>query len=293
MTEPDPPLPGLGLTALLVAGARARERARAAPLFDDPFAQVFVDAASAGSPALAQALRQGSGDPAIDQARRDAVAVRTRFCDASLLAATEAGCRQVVLLAAGLDARAFRLAWPSGLRLWELDVPAVFAWKEPVLAAQGALPACERRVLPVDLRQDWPAALRGAGFDPAAPSAWLIEGLLMYLDEEERDRLLSGVSALAAAGSRLTLDHAAGFLARPALESPEDPQGAAAAERLAALAARAASDPSLAEPAGWLARHGWRADVHDAHDLQARHGRPGRPGGPRRWLARCERQGRP
>src|SRR5690606_10582605 len=129
-----------------------------------------------------------------------------------LLSAARAGCHQVVLLAAGLDARAFRLPWPTGVRLWEADLPEVFAFKEPVLADRGATPLCERTVVPVDLREDWTRTLReDAGFDPHQPTAWLIEGLLMYLDEGERNLLLERVGALSSAGSRIELDHRSGF----------------------------------------------------------------------------------
>jgi methyltransferase (TIGR00027 family) len=289
------PLSGLGRTAILVAGARATESARPDRLFDDPFARAFVEAASAASRAIAQAL-QGSPDEAVNQARRDSAAIRTRFCDDYLLAAARAGCRQVVLLAAGLDARAFRLPWPAGIRLWELDLPGVFAFKERVLADRGATPGCERTVVPADLREDWPHALRDAGFDPVRPTAWLIEGLLMYLDEGERDRLLDRVGALSCAGSRIALDHAPGFFSTPSVTSTDDPSGDRAAARFAALAAAASSNPSLTEPVEWLGRHGWRADVHDPAALFAQHGRPvpamrqtASAGNARSWMATAMR----
>src|SRR6185437_9179966 len=166
----------------------------------------------AASPKIAEAL-EGSADEAVNQARRDSVAVRTRFCDDYLLAAARSGCRQIVLLAAGLDARAFRLAWPEGSRVWEIDMPGVFAFKERVLANRGATPVCERTIIPADLRGDWPHLLTGTGFDPAQPAAWLVEGLLMYLDERERDLLMDRVGTLSGAGSRIALDHRGGFFA--------------------------------------------------------------------------------
>ena len=289
------PLPGLGLTAILVAAARAAESAAGDRLFDDPFASAFVAAASAASPAIAEAVARGAGDEAINQARRDAVAVRTRFCDDYLLAATRGGCRQVVLLAAGLDARAFRLAWPDGVRLWELDTPELFAFKEPALAALGATPRCERAVVPVDLREDWPHTLRDAGFNPDQPTAWLIEGLIMYLAEDERDRLLDRMGGLSAMGSRLALDHRGGFLSTPRVTSADDPTGERAAARFAALAAAAASDRSLTEPEAWLGAHGWRATVEETGVALARYGRvvpslqAASAGAPRGWMATAER----
>jgi len=233
---PVDPLPGLGLTAILVAGARATESARPDRLFDDPFARAFVEAASAASPAIADAVAQGSPDEAVNQARRDSIAVRTRFCDDYLTEATRAGCGQVVLLAAGLDARAFRVRWPEGVRLWELDMPEVFAFKERVLASRGATPGCERTIVPMDLRAHWPHTLCEAGFDSGQRTAWLIEGLLMYLDEGERDRLLDRVGALSSARSRIALDHRPGFFSPPPVTSTDDPSGDGAAARFAALA---------------------------------------------------------
>ncbi len=296
MTQSADPLPGLGLTAILVTGARATESARPDRLFDDPFARAFVETASAASPAIAQAVAQGSPDEAVNQARRDSVAVRTRFCDDYLLAAARSGCRQVVLLAAGLDARAFRLPWPEGVRLWELDMPDVFAFKERVLADHGATPGCERVVVPTDLREDWHHRLSGAGFNPARPTAWLIEGLLMYLDEGERDLLLDRAGALSSEGSRIALDHRPGFFSPPAVTSTDDPSGDRAAARFAALAAAASSDQSLTAPEEWLGGHGWRAKAEEPAGILARHGRPVpaqlepvAAGAARSWMATAER----
>lgn len=294
--ESADPLPGLGLTAILVTGARAAESARPDRLFDDPFARAFVESASAVSPTIAQALAQGSPDEAVNQARHNSVAVRTRFYDNYLLAATRSGCSQVVLLASGLDTRAFRLPWPEGARLWELDMPEVFAFKERVLADLGATPNCERRVVPADLREDWPHTLSDAGFNPGQPAAWLIEGLLMYLDEGERDLLLDRVRALSGAGSRIALDHSPGFFSPPAVTSKDDPSGDRAAARFAALAEAANSDPSLTVPEEWLVGHGWRAKVEDPAAILARHGRPvpaqlqpAAAGSPRSWIATAQR----
>jgi methyltransferase (TIGR00027 family) len=294
VTESDP-LPGLGLTAILVADVRAAESARPDRLFDDPFARAFVDAARAASPAIANALAQGARDETINRARHEAVAVRTRFCDDYLLAAARAGCRQVVLLAAGLDARAFRLPWPEGVRLWEIDMPDVFAFKERVLAERGARPACERIVIPADLREAWPAVLLDAGFEPREPTAWLVEGLLMYLDEAERDRLLDRAGALSSSASRIALDHRPGFFSPPVVGA-DDAAREASAARFAALAGAASSDASLTAPAEWLGRHGWRAEIEEPGAILARYGRAvpapflsAEPGAPRSWMATAER----
>jgi methyltransferase (TIGR00027 family) len=182
------------------------------------------------------------------------VVVRTRFYDDYLLAA---GCRQVVLLAAGLDARAFRLPWPAGTRVFELDLPEVLAVKDRVLAAQAARPACARTAVAVDLREDWPSALLAAGFEPAEPTAWLIEGLLVYLTAEQAAALLTTVRALSAAGSRLATEGTG------VAQVARTRQGVTALWR-----------GGLDDPPGWLARHGWRAEVHGFADLAATYGGP-------------------
>jgi methyltransferase (TIGR00027 family) len=191
--------------------------------------------------------------------------IRTRFFDDHLLGAAAAGCRQVVLLAAGLDTRAFRLAWPGGVRLFELDLPEVLEFKERVLAARLAVPRCERVVLTVDLREHWPAALTRSGFQPTEPTAWLAEGLLIYLSAGEATSLLTAVGELSAPASRLAFEHST------IAQSP--------------LLARARSMPAMdrytklwkgglgADGPGWLARHGWRVQVHHRADLAARYGR--------------------
>ena len=129
---------GVGLTALAVADARARETDRPDRLFDDPFAHLFIDHAGA---AFTPVPSEGGVD--IRAMRAEYVAIRTRYFDDALLTATAAGCRQVVLLAAGLDTRAFRLAWPGATHLFELDVPDVLAFKSRVLDAHQAQPTSE------------------------------------------------------------------------------------------------------------------------------------------------------
>ena len=168
----------VGATALGVASARAAETRSENPLISDPFAQVFLDAAgdgvwnwhSAGQlpPEVVEAEPEL---PLQMQAMVGYMASRTAFFDQFFLSATGAGIRQAVILAAGLDARAWRLPWPDGTTVYELDQPRVLDFKSSTLAEHGAEPACNRIEVPVDLRHDWPAALRDAGFDAAAPSA--------------------------------------------------------------------------------------------------------------------------
>jgi methyltransferase (TIGR00027 family) len=186
-----------------------------------------------------------------------------------------------------LDARAFRLDWPAGVRLFELDMPDVFDFKERVLRARGAHARCERIVVRTDLRDPgWPAALEAAGFRPAEATAWVVEGLLMYLTEEERDRLLAAIGELSATGSRLGLDHRPGFFAPPTLPGGEAVH----------VPAESVHDLSLKQPASWLEGHGWRAEVHKAADLFRAHNRPlppsleaDAPGAPLAWLASAVR----
>ncbi|OLM01437.1 O-Methyltransferase involved in polyketide biosynthesis [Pseudonocardia sp. Ae406_Ps2] len=191
----------VGATALAVAAARAAEAERPDPLVVDPYARALVDAAAPGLP-----LPRGADDDGGVgwRALVDMMAIRTRVLDAALLAAAADGVRQVVVPAAGLDARPYRLAWPDGTSVYEIDQPEVLAHKQRVL---GATAARARRVaVPCDLRDDWPGALRGSGFDPGRPTAWLVEGLLAYLPPEAEADLLARVDELSAPGSRVALE---------------------------------------------------------------------------------------
>jgi len=206
--EPQESLTGVGKTALGVARVQAEESRRADRLFDDPYAQAFLNAAP-GAFAEEERAVPGGGLASLGAAFYSHGVIRTRFFDDYLLAACAAGCRQVVLLAAGLDARGFRLPWPDGVRLFELDLPEVLTFKDRVLAEQRALPRCERTVVPADLRENWPAEPRKASFRPSEPTAWLAEGLLIYLSADEAARLLTAVRRISAAGSRLSFEHGA------------------------------------------------------------------------------------
>jgi methyltransferase (TIGR00027 family) len=137
----------------------------------------------------------------------DAMAVRTEYFDDFFLGATRAGIRQAVILASGLDSRAYRLPWPSGTAVFEVDQPQVIEFKTTTLAGLGAQPTADRHAVAIDLRDDWPAALTHAGLDPAQPAAWIAEGLLGYLPAKAQDRLLDQITALSAPGSRLATEH--------------------------------------------------------------------------------------
>jgi methyltransferase (TIGR00027 family) len=196
-------LTGVSKTALGVARIRAGESRRPGRLFDDPYAAAFV---AAMPQAYAEEAERSDARRAVVAALVVHVIIRTRFYDDYLGAATHAGCRQVVLLAAGLDTRAFRLDWPAGVRLFEIDLPDVLAFKDRVLTDQDAQSRCDRTAIGADLTGDWPASLARAGFRPDRPAAWLVEGLLVYLTATDAGRLLTEVSALAAPGSRLSCE---------------------------------------------------------------------------------------
>ena len=214
----------VALTSRWIAAARAHESARTRRLFDDPFAEALTRVDAFGAP---QSGRRSSPaslllDSLILRSLRafgsPYLAIRTRFFDDLLLHATHvAGARQVVIVAAGLDTRAFRLHWPSDVHIYELDRPEVLRAKEKVLLTAGARISHERRALGVDLTHpSWIHELRAAGYDIAQPSAWLVEGLLMYLSDTEVRELLGVVTDLATPGSWLGADLVnAAFLTSP------------------------------------------------------------------------------
>jgi methyltransferase (TIGR00027 family) len=137
----------------------------------------------------------------------DSIAVRTRFFDEFFLTAASDGVHQSVILAAGLDARAYRLSWPRGTVVYEVDQPQVIEFKSAAMSELGATPAAHRKAVSIDLRDDWPAALRRSGFDDTKPTAWSAEGLLMYLPPDAQDRLFENITALSAPGSRLATEY--------------------------------------------------------------------------------------
>jgi len=283
---------GVGQTAIGVARGRAVESRRTDRLFDDPLAAAFVEAAGASfelAPSSAGMDIRPMGDAY--------VAIRTRFFDDALVGACADGIRQVVILGAGLDARAFRLAWPDDARVFELDVPDVFDFKERVLTAQRATARCARLVVQVDLRQDWPAAVHAHGFRDDERSAWLLEGLLMYLTQAERDLLFSHITAQSAADSRMALEPPTWQI--PANLAPTVARGTLDQSTMAAaarLAQAAVEDAAVADPAGWLHGWGWRAQLFDVAERFAAYGRELAPGvagmlsASRRWLATAERR---
>lgn len=264
-TEPA----GVGRTAIGVAYVRAAETRRPDRLFADPYAQWFIDAAR-WTPPEARETADGTGP--FWRRIVEGIVVRTRFLDDYVRSAVRSGCRQVVILGAGLDARAYRLDWPDGVRLYELDTADVLALKDRVLDAHGARPACDRVAVPCDLREDWPAAVRAAGLDPAAPTAWIAEGLLIYLTAEDNERLLTRIGGLSAPGSRLGVT-LSGY-DPPVTDGDGDrvPGAPSGQARPQVTALWRSAGPG--DPAAWLDAHGWDATVYASAERAEAYGRP-------------------
>ena len=199
----------VGSTALFVAASRALEANKPHPLVVDPYAEVFSRAVGGE---WADLLDGNASDHKLSSEFGyhfvNFQAARTKFFDTYFCAAADTGVRQIVIPAAGLDSRAYRLAWPNGTVVFELDQPQVLEFKRDVLARNGETPTAERREIAVDLRDDWEYALLESGFDPSTPSAWLAEGLLIYLPAAAQRQLFTGIDALAAPGSHVAVEEA-------------------------------------------------------------------------------------
>src|SRR6476659_6969568 len=266
----------VGATALGIAWARSQESTSECPLYTDPYAQVFIDEAIARGwelpqRHLAERIRSISGY----------AASRTKWFDEFFIAAGAGGIEQAVILAAGLDTRAWRLPWVDGSVVYEIDQPQVLEFKTQTLAGHDARPAVSRYVaVPVDLRQDWPKALREAGFDPSEPTAWAAEGLLPYLPADGQDLLFERINELSARGSRIGVESfSAGFFDRDYLASRR--------EQMRRLREEAGEDPDekvhdtqdlwyvedRTDVADWLTEHNWEVSAVESIDLMTRYGR--------------------
>ncbi|HTD48971.1 MAG TPA: SAM-dependent methyltransferase [Acidimicrobiia bacterium] len=262
MDDPTLSLPPVSATAVGVAAIRAAEAARPDALFRDPLADVFVRAAG------------GPRRPSVEDGRPEAylaalilwVRVRTRFLDDLVLDACAHGCRQLVTLGAGLDARAFRLALPGDARLFELDLADILAFKQRVLAGEPRRPACERIVVPTDLTGDWTRDLGDAGFDATQPTAWLAEGLLVYLPEAAREALIDQVTGLSQPGSGF------GITLASVRRRPDRGAGpASVSSRPGDFVALWQSD-APPDVAVWLEPRGWAVREFDAFERAGRYG---------------------
>ena len=269
----------VGATATGVAVGRALASRGAGALINDPFAEPLVRAVGVD---FFTRLVSGQLDPeGVDGDRqfgmarmRDMMAIRTRFFDDFFIQAADSGIRQVVILASGLDARAYRLAWPAGTTVFEIDQPQVIEFKSQTMTDLGAQPTAEHRLVAVDLRHDWPNALKDAGFNTGEPAAWSAEGLLPFLPPEAQDRLLGGIAELSTTGSRLATEN----LPDAAQSVPE------LTERMRQVTEswrRHGFDVEMTDlwypgerpdVIDYLNSHGWQATAVSATDLFARHG---------------------
>ena len=265
------PASSVGTTATMVAVARAVASREDDPLFDDPFAAPLVRAVG-----LDFFTRVADGEVELtDTGARvmaGVIAVRTRFFDDFFHAAGAAGIRQVVILASGLDSRSYRLPWPEGTVVYEIDQPQVIGFKTTTMGAIGARPATELRTVGVDLREDWPKALRDSGFDPHLPTAWSAEGLLVYLPPDAQDRLFDDIAALSASGSRLATefhpDAAAGIGARAKAISEQFGDTGIDLD-----ISRLFYPGERSHVVGYLEQHGWQVSARTRPEVFAGYGR--------------------
>jgi methyltransferase (TIGR00027 family) len=273
----------VGSTAVMVAAARAAETDRDDPLIRDPYAKILVADAGTGmwefmldDDFVAKVADADAEAAAIFEHMGNYQAVRTHFFDDFFTKAAAAGIRQIVILASGLDSRAYRLPWPAGTTVYEIDQPKVLEYKAATLQRHDATPSALRREVPIDLRLDWPKALREAGFDDGVPTAWLAEGLLMYLPADAQDRLFEHITELSAAGSRIAVE---------TMGVQADERREQMRERFERIAAQFGmedaldvqeliySDPDRADVAVWLADHGWQSKAVTSQDEMGRLGR--------------------
>ncbi|WP_019970396.1 SAM-dependent methyltransferase [Mycobacterium sp. 141] len=264
----------VGATALGVAIARAHETASDSPLFLDPYAQMFLDAAA----------ERGWARPQGAMAERirtitDYAASRTKWFDEFFIAAGANGVRQTVILASGLDARAWRLPWIDGSVVYEIDQPKVLQFKTDVLQSHHARPAAAHVAVPVDLRRDWPSALRQAGFDPSQPTAWSAEGLLPYLPAATQDLLFERVTDLSARDSRIAVEgfsvdfFTEEYLARRRARLQQLREQAGTADENMPDPAQLWYLEQRADVATWLRDHRWRVSSIGADELMAHYHR--------------------
>jgi methyltransferase (TIGR00027 family) len=276
----------VGATAVMVALARAAETASADPLIRDPFAEPLVS-----TPELKGVREQvhawwagpeDGDDPDFTPNSQNMInyqAVRTHFFDAYFADAVAAGIRQVVILAAGLDSRAYRLDWRADTVVYELDLPKVLDYKADTLASHGAAPVADRRPVPVDLRHDWPQALRDAGFDATQPTSWLAEGLLPFLPAAAQEAMFASIDMLSGSGSQVAVE----------IFGVDEEKRKEAEEKWAQLRAKREArgedtsfnpfdlwfdDAGRPDSGDWFAAHGWTTRSVNARDEALRLGRP-------------------
>jgi methyltransferase (TIGR00027 family) len=258
----------VGYTALLVAGWRALHAVSPQPLVRDEYAELFI--AASQDPYLAGVLAN-PGTSVDETAFPRLYGVQTRFFDDFFAAAGAAGIRQAVIVAAGLDSRAYRLEWPPGTTVYEIDLPKVLEFKARVLGEHGAEPKARRIEVAADLRADWSRSLEAAGFDVEGPSAWSVEGVLPYLTDEAQNALFTRISGLSAQGSRIAVGALGSRLDHDQLEALEATHPGVNISGNVDFSALT-YEPKT-DPAECLAAHGWAVEpVRNTLDLQASYG---------------------
>lgn len=263
----------VGSTARWVAANRALESEGPTPLYVDPFARALAGEAGFALASEMRAAGRAPGATALAEAPDPYLTIRTRFLDDRLIDAVRtSSLDQVVILAAGLDARGLRLDWPAGVTLFEVDRDDVFDHKEAVLARLGAQPSCQRRLVRADLAGDWVPALLAAGFEPGRPAAFLVEGLLLYLDDGAVSRLFGHLGQLASPGSWLGFD----VIGTEVMSSPYMSGVRAKLEELGCPWRFAVADPEA-----FVAQHGWQGTVVVPGEPAANFGRWPYPVAPR------------
>jgi methyltransferase (TIGR00027 family) len=264
----------VGATATAVAARRAMASKGPDPLIDDPYAEPLVNAVGVDAfiKMMNGEIELTDDDPAFTPRRlAEGMAVRTRFFDTFFTEAAAAGVRQAVILAAGLDTRAYRLTWPSGTVVFEVDQPQVIEFKTRTLADLGVTPAADRKAVAVDLRDDWVGALRDNGFDSDRPTAWIAEGLLGYLPPDAQDRLFDNITALSSAGSRI----GTGYV--PDMRDRIAKRGKEISERWRRLGlnlnwSELVYDGERNDAAEYLTGQGWQTTVHTTPELYIANG---------------------
>jgi methyltransferase (TIGR00027 family) len=263
-------LSSVGYTALLVAGWRAVHALSEEPLARDDYAQHFITASA--DPYLTGVL---ANPPTSEDATAfpRLYGVQTRFFDEFFLSAAADGIRQAVIVAAGLDSRAYRLAWPTETTVFEVDQPKVLEFKEHVLAQHGAKPTAHRISVAADLRDNWTVPLQAAGLDPRQRTAWSVEGVLPYLTGAAQDALFERIHALSAPASRVAVGALGSRLDQAQLTALEATHPGVNMSGEADFSALTYDDDKTS-PADWLADHGWTVDpVRTNPELQAAYGR--------------------
>ena len=261
----------VGYTALLVAGWRALHALTADPLARDDYAQHFITASA--DPYLTGVLANPATSVGATVFPR-LYGVQTRFFDEFFASAAERGVRQAVIVAAGLDSRAYRLNWPTGTTVFELDQPKVLEFKVRVLAEHAAEPTVHRVDVAADLRDDWSIPLRENGFEPESPTAWSVEGILPYLTGEAQDTLFTRITELSAPGSELAIGALGSSLDRDRLAALEETYPGLNLSGGVNFSTLTYDDSQKTKPAPWLTGHGWTVEpVRTNPELQARYGR--------------------